>query len=52
MLPGTAIVSAKYATKKPDKPVVKAGVDDRKWALFVDTWICYKQMCKLDAVDT
>ena len=49
---GNANVSAKYATKKTDRPVVNTGIDDREWALFVDTWVRYKRMCNLDAVDT
>ena len=30
--------------KRPDRPVINAGIDDREWALFLDTWSRYKQM--------
>ena len=31
-------------TRKPERPVVIAGIDDREWALFEDTWSRYKTM--------
>ena len=31
-------------TRKPDRPVVNAAIDDREWALFKDTWSRYKTM--------
>ena len=40
-----------FKSKKPDRPVVNAGLDDREWALFEDTWSRYKQMCKLSPDD-
>ena len=30
--------------KRPDRPVINSGIDDREWALFLDTWSRYKQM--------
>ena len=29
-------------SKKPDRPVINADIDDREWALFLDTWSRYK----------
>ncbi len=31
-------------TKKPDRPTVNSNIDDREWALFIDTWGRYKDM--------
>lgn len=33
-----------YKAKKPDRPTINAGLDDREWALFNDTWARYKAM--------
>ena len=30
--------------KRPDRPIINAGMDDREWALLEDTWARYKQM--------
>ena len=30
--------------KNPDRPTINAGLDDREWALFNDTWTRYKTM--------
>jgi hypothetical protein len=30
--------------KRPDRPIINAGIDDREWALFLDTWARYKLM--------
>ena len=30
-------------TKKPDRPTVESGINDREWALFDDTWSRYKR---------
>ena len=46
-----ATVSTKYATKKPDRPLINAGIDDREWSLFIDTWTRYKRMCNLSAAN-
>ena len=31
-------------TKKPDRPVINAGMDDREWAVYLDSWSLYKNM--------
>ena len=36
-------------TKKPDRPVINAGIDDREWAVFIDTWSRYKNMIGVNA---
>ena len=33
-----------YKAKKPDRPTVNGGIDDREWALFIDSWTRYKTM--------
>ena len=33
--------------KKPDRPTINGGLDDRDWALFMDSWIRYKTMVNL-----
>ena len=40
----------RYNAKKPERPVINAGIDDREWVLFLDTWARYKTM--LDIRDT
>lgn len=37
--------------KKPDRPTVNNNIDDREWALFIDAWSRYKQMCNLMQAD-
>ena len=39
-------------TKKPDRPVVNAGINDREWALFMDTWARYQRMANINDADT
>ena len=34
----------RYKAKKPDRPIINAALDDREWALFMDTWARYKTM--------
>ena len=41
----------RYKTKRPDRPVINAGIDDREWALAKDSWVRYKQMCNLSDTD-
>ena len=50
---GPSSQTTRYSAKKPDRPVVNASIDARDWALFVDGWTRYKQMCRLkdDDVD-
>ena len=31
-------------SKKPDRPTINANMNDREWALFLDTWSRYKEM--------
>ena len=38
-----------YRSKKPDRPVINNGIDDREWAFFIHTWTTYKTM--INAVD-
>ena len=45
----SAVVSTSH-TKKPDRPSIQAGIDDREWALFIDTWARYKSMTKITLV--
>ena len=42
---------AKVKTKRPERPEVNAGIDDRDWALFQDSWKNYKFMCELDTAN-
>ena len=41
----------KIKTKRPDRPVINAGIDDREWALFDDAWSRYKKMVGVTATD-
>ena len=41
----------RYKTKRPDRPVINAGIDDREWALVKDSWVRYKQMCNFSETD-
>ena len=36
----TNATRSRYKSKKPDRPFVEGGMDDREWALFNDTSIC------------
>ena len=38
-------------SKKPDRPVINAGIDDREWAIFTDTWSRYKRMIGISAAN-
>ena len=38
-------------SRKPDRPIINAGIDDREWALFMDTWTRYKSMIGLSDTD-
>ena len=31
-------------TKKPDRPIINAGMDDREWAVYLDSWSLYLPM--------
>ena len=44
---GDRNAQGQYKSKKPDRPVINAGIDDREWALFQDTWSRYKLMCNI-----
>ena len=37
-----------YKSKTPDRPIINAGLDDREWALFEDTWSRYKVMLNMN----
>ena len=34
-------------TKKPDRPIINAGMDDREWAVYLDSWSLYKNMTEM-----
>ena len=34
-------------TKKLDRPIIKEDSTDKDWALFVNAWGRYKEMCEL-----
>ena len=38
-------------TRRPDRPIVNAGIDDREWALFEDTWSRYKTMINVSSTN-
>ena len=38
-------------TKRPDRPVVNANIDEREWELFKDSWQRYKTMAGLTRVE-
>ena len=38
-------------SKKPDRPVIDANLDDQEWLLFLDAWERYKEMLGLSATD-
>jgi len=37
-------------TKRPDRPIVNANIDEREWELFKDSWQRYKTMAGLTRV--
>lgn len=39
--------NANRRSRKPDRPEINAGIDDREWSLFKDTWSRYKTMIGL-----
>ena len=39
-------------TKKPDRPTVESGMNDREWALFDDSWGRYKKMANITDLET
>ena len=43
--------TSRYKTKRPDRPVINTGIDDREWALAKDSWVRYKQMCNFSETD-
>ena len=47
--PGTRQASH---TKKPDRPTVESGMNDREWALFDDSWGRYKKMANIIDLET
>lgn len=42
---------SRYKSKRPDRPLINASIDDREWALFNDEWTRYKKMCNIAATD-
>lgn len=44
---GDGNAQGNYKSKKPERPLINAGIDDREWALLQDTWSRYKLMCKI-----
>ena len=43
--------TVKSRSKRPDRPVINAGIDDREWELIREAWTRYKQMCEIDDTD-
>ena len=41
----------KYKSKRPDRPIVDRDIDDRDWAVFVEAWGRYKEMCHVKDTD-
>ena len=39
--------SSSTNARKPDRPTIEPDSSDSDWALFVDSWERYKNMCKL-----
>ena len=39
-------------TKKPDRPTIDSGMNDREWALFDDSWGRYKKMANITDLET
>ncbi len=42
----------RYKPKRFNRPVIERDIDDREWALLMDTWGRYKDMCKFAEGDT
>ncbi len=42
----------RYKPKRFNRPVIDRDIDDREWALLMDTWGRYKDMCRFAAGDT
>ena len=38
-------------SKKPDRPIIDANLDDQEWLLFLDAWERYKEMLGLQPTD-
>ena len=43
----TATHSSSSSVRKPDRPIVEQDSSDSDWALFLDSWGRYKDMCRL-----
>ena len=41
----------RYKSKKPDRPTIDRDIDDREWALLMDKWGRYKNMCNIKPTD-
>ena len=37
--------TSKSRSKRPDRPLINAGIDDREWELIREAWTRYKLMC-------
>ena len=44
--------SYRQTTKKPDRPSIVAGMNDRDWEVFLDHWSRYKVMARITGADT
>ena len=42
-----SVPSQSSVVKKPDRPTVNQDSTDSDWALFIDSWSRYKDMCRL-----
>ena len=40
-----------HKSKTPDRPVINRDIDDREWALLLDRWERYKDMCSITPDD-
>ena len=49
--PSGSAESSRYKSKRPERPMVSASIDDREWALFTDAWGRYKQMIRVPDTD-
>ena len=43
--------TSKSRSKRPDRPLINAGIDDREWELIREAWTRYKLMCEIDDDD-
>ena len=43
--------TSKSRSKRPDRPLINAGIDDREWELIREAWTRYKLMCEIDDGD-